>query len=227
MGEEPEKPGGGRREERFAVEGVRGSLIVTADARVTNLGLDGLGIETRTPLEVGRTYALSLSRPDRQLRTAGRVVWCSLVRTERESSEVLPIYRAGVRFVETLTEKAAEVEAFLDDNTVAGTEKRKFGRFRLSRDKAATVGAEAEFVVREMSLSGMLIETDLALRVDTLHRMEIRLPELSFAAQVRIARAEELDEAPEAGGKLLRLGVEFLELDDAALASLEKLRQPE
>lgn len=215
--------GSERREERFSVEGVRGSLIVTGDAQVTNLGLDGLGIETRTPLEVGRTYVLSLVRPDRQLRVEGRVAWCSLVRTERESDEVLPIYRAGVRFVETLTDKANEVATFLDDNAVAGTEKRKFGRFRLSRDKAATVGAETEFVVREMSLSGMLIEADLALRVDTLHRMEIRLPELSFAAQVRIARAKRLDDENESGVALYRLGVEFVELDHAAVASLEKL----
>jgi c-di-GMP-binding flagellar brake protein YcgR len=227
MAEASGRGSGERREERFEVEGVRGTFVITATARVTNLGLDGMAIETETALEVGRHYSLVLVRPDRKLRIEGRVVWCSLVRTERdESDEVQAVYRAGIRFSEILTPKAEEVAGFLRDHTVLGLEKRLFGRFRLAREKAATVVAEADFVVREMSLSGMLIETDLALRVDIVYQMQIRLGDVRFDAEVRIARSERLPEDTESGTATHRLGVEFGGLDAGARAALESLREP-
>jgi PilZ domain len=217
-----------RRDARFAVEGVRGSFLLTADARVVNLSIDGMAIETETPLEVGRTYSLVLARGEHSLRIEGRVVWCSLVRTQRgESDEIHAIYRAGIRFREMLTAGAEQLAEFIRENSVVSLEKRLFGRFRLARDKAATVGAEAEFVVREMSQSGMLIETDLAPRVDSLHHMELRFPDARFEADVRIARLEALNSDPSTAPNLHRLGVEFISLDDEARAALSAILAPE
>ncbi len=220
MGEKKEKRG----HPRYRVRGVRGSFLLTTDARVVNLSVDGMSIETLSPLKVGRKYSLKLNQEDHVLPVVGKVVWCTLVRTRRgRAGDIVPIYRAGIHFEEVLGTRAAEILEFIEENAVVSVEKRLFGRFKIDPDKPANVGCEAEFLVHELSFNGMLIETDLVIQPESVYTMEVRFNEVTFETRGRVVRAETLPER-EAAGKppLYLLGIEFVELRPEARVTLDK-----
>lgn len=213
-----------RAHRRFEVEDVRGSFLVSTDARVINLSIDGLALETGSPLKVGRDYSLKLGPADDSLPLLGRVVWCSLVRTEKTAAgEVTPIYRAGLHFEDVLAGRPNELVRFIRKHAVVSLEQRLFGRFKIDREKATNVGCQSEFRVRQLSLAGMLVEMDMAPQVDSRFDTEIRLDDLCFETHARIVRAAPV-EAPggEPDGGLFLVGVEFLEMGSEAHAALEK-----
>ena len=57
-----------RRSPRYAVHGVRGWLTLHSEARVLNLSLTGMSVETVHPLEVGKGYTIRLAHGDLDLR---------------------------------------------------------------------------------------------------------------------------------------------------------------
>ena len=90
-----------RRFDRHEVDGVQGSVFASADARIVDVSPEGLAIETNRSLRVGRSVPLAVNRKSRAMPVMAKVIWCSLVGTWRsENREVLPVYRAGVRFEE-------------------------------------------------------------------------------------------------------------------------------
>lgn len=206
------------------MSGVRGQFLFSTDARVIDMSLNGMSIETGNPLKVGRDYSLSLDRDGQPITLSGKVVWCTLVRTTRdERGDVLPIYRAGIHFEDVITGKAGRLLDFIHENAVVSLEKRLFGRFRVETDQSADLGFEADFRVRQISISGMLVETDIAPPVDTRCNMEISLGELSFATEVRVVRVQTIER--EAPG--FSLGVQFTGLSEQARQSLERFIEAE
>jgi hypothetical protein len=186
-----------RTHRRYPVESVRGSLHFTTDARVINLSLDGMSIETPNPLKVGREYSLKLDEPGHLLPMRGVVVWCSLVKTTRSPrGDVEPVYRAGIHFAQVLSGKAKQLEGFIRRNTVISLESRVFGRFRIEAEKSADLVLEADFRVLQISLSGMLLESDAAPPSGAQCQMEVQLGEVEFSTLAQIARVEQI-ESPE------------------------------
>jgi len=216
-----------REHRRYPVEGVRGTFLFTTDAQVINMSLDGMSIETTNPLKVGRKYSLKLEEQGGGLPMHGIVVWCSLVKTTRsEKGEVQPVYKAGVHFEDLLTSKARDLRKFIRHNAVISLENRLFGRFRIEPEQSADLLFEADFLVRQLSISGMLVETDVAPPIDSECRMDIRLAEVEFSTVVRIARVERLersdseDEDSEELSPIIFLGIEFVEMDEEARKTL-------
>ena len=222
-----------RSHTRHEVGGVRGTFMFTTDARVLNMSLDGMSIETSNPLKIGRAYTLKVEDDGLHLPLRGKVVWCSLVKTSRDDlGEIKPIYRAGVHFEDILSSKARKLKEFILNKSVVGLESRLFGRFRVDPQQAAGLSYEADFLVRQLSLSGMLVETDVAPPVDTRCQMEIRLGEVQFISTVRIVRAEHLrhgieEENGEPAKTVIHLGIEFIDMDEDTRQSLAAFIQSE
>jgi c-di-GMP-binding flagellar brake protein YcgR len=210
-----------RREyKRFQVEGVRGKLLFTTDARVLDMSLDGMAIETLNPLKVGRDYSLKLEEHGSDIRIRGTVVWCSLVKTVRdEKGDVQPIYRAGVQFEDLLSTRARDLRQFIGENAVISLENRLFGRFRINPRQSAGLSLEAEFRIVQLSRTGMIVETDVAAPEDTSCEMKIQLPGVEFEAASRITHLERMERR--GSGRASRdpssppvlLGVEVLDMD--------------
>lgn len=215
-----------RGHRRFEVEGIEGRFLLSTNAKVVNLSLDGLALETASPLKVGWEYSLSLHDGGERIAISGKVVWCNLVATRpQRGGDVAPVYRAGIHFEDLLDERAAAVRNFLETNAVVSLEQRLFGRFRIEPGRAASVDCEATFKVEELSLTGMLIETALGPRIDAVHLMEIQFPEMSFSTRARIVRSDEIERRGSGkedaeGARRYRVGVKFLQLDEAAQTTL-------
>src|SRR6185503_7562039 len=149
-----------RRFRRFDVADVRGSLLLSLDARLLNMSLTGMAIETSSVLKVGGDYWLRLNQDGANLRFKTNVKWCHLVRNERDAAgEQRAVYHAGLDFRDGLDENARQVLSFLEKHVVVEVDRRLTGRFSLARAQTAAIGVRHDFEVRRLSLGGMLVET--------------------------------------------------------------------
>lgn len=224
---------GRRQHPRYRVEGVKGSFAMSADVRIVDISLTGIGLETNSYLAVGRHYSLRVQRTGEALKLWGRVVWCKMLRTEKNGSgDVLPVYRAGIEFENILSGVAEEWLTFIGEKAIVRPERRMMGRLSIAAPAPAHIQGEVLFEVRSISAGGMLIETELQQEVadgllDQRFRMQIELEGSTFEAFAQIIYADRLegdepepDPGPGAGGG--RLGVRFIELSDAHLSVLTR-----
>jgi hypothetical protein len=116
----------------YIVDGIQGNVLYPADLEVLNLSIDGAAIETTKWLDLNREYTLKIKYKDVILNLRGRVVWAILTsKKKRGSDEVIPVYRAGVRFTDTLSEKTTMLINFIEENKIRTLEKRLVGGVRL------------------------------------------------------------------------------------------------
>lgn len=211
-----------RHHRRYDVEGLglRGSLRLSMEATVLNLSLDGMALETHSWLSVGREYRFTVLRGEETLTLPGEVMWCNLVRTTRDSrGETLPVYRAGVEFHDVLSDNARQVKDFIHDNAVVHLEStRLFGRFQMPENRT-DVKVEEDFLVRRVSFSGMLIETDFVPELEDCFRVELASEEGPLSLEVRVAYVQ----SPSDAEGRAEVGVEFLNLQDEDEALLARV----
>jgi hypothetical protein len=201
-----------RRHPRYEVRGLAGNLRYDMNARVLNLSVDGMALETTSWLHVGKDYQLKIGSGDDCLDIVGRVVWCHLVGNRTRDAETRPIYQAGVQFGEALSEQARRILSFVRRAGVVGVASRVFGRFRVRQEEAVDVAFEHAFEVRRVSLSGLLLEADLLPEVGSRFALEIPTPAGTLTPSVTVKSLEQ--SATSGGAPVTRIGVEFVNLSD-------------
>ena len=68
-----------RRNQRYAVQDVRGMLLLSTEAKIVNMSLTGMAVETESRLRLGRLYSLKLQHESElAIPLSGTVVWCQL-----------------------------------------------------------------------------------------------------------------------------------------------------
>lgn len=208
-----------RRHKRFDVDDVRGTLVHNLDARVLNMSLTGMAIETSTKLAVGGSYRLRIPHRRDDVRFEARVKWCRLIRTEKsEAGDVVPVYQAGIDFRHILDEKARQILDFIESNIIVELDRRIFGRFKIDDPERLDLEENRQFTVRRLSLSGMLIVTDFRPEENEVFDLEINRDGSSFECRGRVAYlGPELADGPH------EIGIEFLALSDEAAEALEAI----
>lgn len=211
-----------RRRPRHVVQNVEGTLHISADAKILNMSLTGLAVETDTQLRVGRTYSLTLRHGvDHSVRLSGTVVWCHLRSLRRsETGDTRPIYVAGVRFEQALTDRAAELARMLEATAVVAVEKRVSGRFKVNVPEPVSVAAEYHFGVKTISALGLMVETEAALALGTVIDVELHVDGATLRAKGRIAHVREVRDPGAA--RVSHLGIEFVETTDADRKAIEQ-----
>ncbi len=201
-----------RTNKRYAVEGIRGNVHCLSDLNVINISIDGAAIETTNRLEVNREYKFRIDYKDTPLNLNGFVTWSKLTRSEkRRSGELVPIYKAGVKFIGIMDKKADTLMSFIEENKVRTPERRSGVRYKISTSENIKVGYPYGCDVKKISLSGMEIETEHPLVPDSTHDMEFWLNEEAVHITGRIVTCGEI---------LLEnctkysVGVEFMEFSD-------------
>ena len=96
-----------RAQPRYEVEDLMVSAPVSA--KILDVGSIGMRLETMENLPLGRQDTFEMVGRSRRLRIPGRVAWCRLVRTVKTTGgDLVPVYRAGVRFGETFSAGARD-----------------------------------------------------------------------------------------------------------------------
>lgn len=209
-----------RRNSRHAVAGLSGTFLFSTDARVIDLSLDGMALETSAYLQVGRSYSLKLHHKKLEFPLRGVVQWCSLKRTTRDDKgDVLAVYRAGIRFENIFADKAKTLLEFLEENAVITVEQQIRGRFKLPKGHSAGLSGQANFSVTTISLSGMSVECSVPLPMDDVVELDLQLGDSSVAVAGRIASGHEIDQDDDQ--RVHHIGIEFVNQTAKSKRTLE------
>ncbi len=215
-----------RRHPRFHVHDVTGSFAYAVQARVLNISLSGLAVETPTQLQVGRGYSFRLGRAQVSVLLEGHVVWCHLARTERRSGgDVIPVYRAGISFDDVLSDRAGELLDFMEKNVVLDLRRRVFGRFKLSERQEIVLHVKHRFLVKQLSVAGMLIQSPVAAQPESVFELEMVLDGRRLRLRGRIVYVQEAGAVE--GTQQYRMGIEFIQPTAGQLAALEEFIREE
>lgn len=209
----PGKKNEGRRHKRYIVDGIQGNVLYPADLEILNISIDGAAIETTKWLDLNREYTLKVKYKDIVLNLRGRIVWAVLTSKEKKGfGEVIPVYRAGVRFSDTLSEKTTMLINFIEENKIRTLEKRLVGvRFKIVTPQDTKIDYPYKYEVKKMSLSGMLVETEYALDLNSNYDIELFLTDNVLNIIGRIAYCEKIDSDDDIKYKI---GIEFAEVSD-------------
>ena len=202
-----------RRYKRYNATGVRGNVRFLTDLTLINISVDGAAIETKKRLDVNREYNFKIDYKGIPLSVKGLVAWSQLIQSEKtETGDLVPIYRSGLKFINTLDEKTITLMSFIEDKQVRTPEKRMGGvRCKIATPQNIKVGYPYEYLVKKISLSGMEIETGHPLDPDSRHEMELVLNEQVLALSGRIVTCVEV---PSENRAKYNMGVEFMEISD-------------
>ena len=165
-----------RRHRRFHLTEVRGSLVLSLDARIRDISLSGMALESATRLDPHRAYSFRLGSASAPVSVTGTVVWCFLQGTRRlDSGEVVPVYQAGVRFQDVLSENARDIQRFLAENAIITVETRLFGRFSVREGQTVRLDSATDFQTLAISGQGLRVRTAAQIEAGSSCEIELEL----------------------------------------------------
>ena len=216
----PKRDGEERRDRRrHRVSGLSGVLRHTIEARVLDLSVLGMAIETSSWLQVGQRYRLRMVHPDHSVDYDSQVVWCHLVGSQPAGSgDVRPIYQAGLQFVGSPNDEGPALRELLEKTAVVSVGSRLAGRFKVRREKTVDVSLQHEFEVLAVGRQEVILRAELLPEIGTRFRLEIGEGEDQVRATVGV---EELSRTP--GSRASKLICRILEVDPETRGSLERL----
>lgn len=195
-------------------------MAFTVDAKVLNISRSGIAVQTNVQLVIGRRYIAKIGYRGGSVSTAGTVKRCSLKRTrETEAGEVEPVYEAGIEFDDVLDEAQSELMPIVARSASLQLKPRLFGRFKPDEDETVTLESNVDFEVKRLSLSGLLVETEMVPEPDSTVSLEMEIDGKQFSSTGRVVDISKVRD--EEGVQRSQLGVEFLDLDDGDREILE------
>lgn len=208
-----------RRSRRYEVKGIRGNILYTHDIEVLNISIDGMAVETKKRLDMNRTYTFKFYQKDSVINLRGKVVWSILVSKEDDKGLIVPVYRAGIRFLDTYTEEAMAIAEFIEEHKIKTVEKRLGGiRFKIKKTDNIKIEYPESYEVKKLSLNGMLVETNTLFKKDSYHELELEIDGEILIIKSRVAYSEKiLDEKIPS----FNIGFEFVEMSDKDKAVLK------
>lgn len=209
-----------RRSKRFVVEGIEGNIQFSTEVDILNISINGVALKASRRFEIGREYRLNLQYKDQVVSMNGAVVWSVLSELHKDQhSENVPVYKAGLRFTDVVSNKMARLLEFIESHKLS-QDSRLNVRFEVrSPDKAMLEGPH-NYSVKKVSISGMLIETDMPLEIDERFPMEFFIG--GDKAIRFIGRVASCIEITDAVPKHYDIGIEFIEMMDDERTRLEK-----
>jgi len=203
-----------RRYPRYEVDDVRGRLRATLEGEVVNLSVQGMALRTRNWLSPGRTYTLKLVSGEREVGLKGTVARCRLAAPGGEEG---PVYEAGIEFEEVVTGQAEEVLQLIVERGISLVEREAFGYLTLRDEDGLVLETTPEFLVRKLSRSGMLIESEYVPSVEEQLEAAIRLQDKVLQAELRVAYVHHIDSGGD--GPRAEIGVEIVDMSEADQAA--------
>ncbi|MBE0425861.1 MAG: PilZ domain-containing protein [Nitrospirae bacterium] len=216
-----------RHYQRFSVDimDIHGKILFASDVKILNISIGGILLKADKRLNIGRSYILKLENRGKNLTIQGTVVRCTLSESQRVQGNIIPIYTAGMQFTNLSNEKMNEIADFIKDNFIDYQNREVFKpdmfkmsgirlhvRFHIDDPEKATVHYFDVYKVTKISLNGMLIESEEAVKVEDKLPMEMTLSEneiLRFFG--RISRCQPIKDTDPSR---YEIGIEFIEISE-------------
>ena len=200
-----------------------GKMILAQKVEIIDISLGGVALKTGRRLNIGREYLLKLEWKGKTLDVWGVAVRSELIGIEEgDSGKNVPIYTAGVMFKDASSNTIADfinsIEWDKKEAVSVMVDKRLHVRFDITTPCEKTLSFPAQFKVQEISLSGILIQTEQALVIDSMIPMWLSLKtdkHISFIGRVASCRMIE-----DKGQAHFEIGLEFKDLTNKDMTLL-------
>jgi PilZ domain-containing protein len=210
-----------RRAPRFVVEGIHGTMTSASQVEILNMSISGAAIRLDRNLRVGGEYSLRLELNDTVLAVKGLVVWSVLSEIQKgREDETKPFYSAGMKFKDILSQRLMELLEFIDRHKIVQENRLGGLRFHIDAPGKALLDVPQSYRVRIISLSGLLMDTDVPLELHQSYPMEMAI-EGGDVIRFR-GRVAYCSDPSEGSPKRYEIGVAFAEMTAADRARLGK-----
>jgi len=108
-----------RQHKRFPLDcsGINGKMPLASNIKILDISIGGLSIETERRLNIHNDYSLKIENNGKTLSIKGIIMWSVLVRGEEdEKGNIVPIYRAGMKFINVATQQIEEFINFIKED---------------------------------------------------------------------------------------------------------------
>ena len=188
-----------RRYRRYKVNSkdIQGTIVFANYVKINDISLGGISLTTEKRLILGNEYTLNIKGKETRLTVKGAVLWSFLSEGITDSSgNVIPIYKTGIKFVNLSTEQENNIIRFIEDHkkepdrkidvyTLSGN--RLNVRFQVTQTDKAILEAQDNYRVKNISLSGLLIESEHDLKLEdkiNMHMTFLDNNSISFLGRV-------------------------------------------
>jgi len=211
-----------RRHKRFKVvaRGIKGEMMFAKDMEIIDISVGGILLKADKKLNPGSEHILKLKHKDKVISVKTSVVWSFLSEIQKNpSGDSIPMYTAGMQFKKVSKETINEIENFIKEHKKGEDKKvdiyksngsRLYIRFHIVTSEKATLDFHESCKVKQLSLSGMLIESEHVQEIEDRLEMQIFLSEdKPIKLLGRVASCLLIDDE---GPKHFDIGIEFLEM---------------
>jgi PilZ domain len=208
-----------RRHKRYYLDlnDLMGKMSLSDKVEILDIGLGGVAFKADRRLNPGREYTIKLQDKGNTLNVSGTIVRSELKGIEaRDSGESVSIYAVGMQFKDGSADQVADflksiVQKQKETAPLPG-ERRLNVRFQITDLNEHILSYPANFNVKTISLSGILIQTDQALGIDSNVPMELSLND-GTSVNI-IGRIVSCHTKENKGKTLYDIGSEFADLTD-------------
>ena len=208
-----------RRHKRFRLDflEVNGQLTFASEVTLLDISMGGISLKADRRLNIGGKYVIKLDDKKKVIALKGEVAWSALSGNKMTpDGEIIPLYTAGMKFIDLSQEKAAELLNFVEhhrkEEVPPAADRRSNVRFLIGEPGKAILNYPADYKVKVVSLSGMLIETSHALISESRIPMELSLHDDSLISF--IGRVVTCQLARKNNEEHYDIGIEFINLTD-------------
>jgi hypothetical protein len=215
-----------RRFKRFKLEVVAldGKMLLTSNVKVLNLSAGGASVKSGEELPVGKELLITLDEKGKKTDIKGIVVQSAFCGTGKGTGgENAAFYNANIRFQAGQAEKISYVlgsrEQHREDNAPVTDDRRRHVRFHMTIPLESVLSHTARFRVKQMSMSGMLIQSEQPLGINCVIPMNLSVAggRVNFIGRVASCRMTDTN-----GKTWHDIGVEFLELTNEGRSLLKR-----
>ncbi len=218
-----------RRYPRFFIKGmdIQSKIIFAEPIRLTNISVGGACIITGMPLNSGNNVLIRIKRNRIQHPLLGTVIW------ESPSGGLfcrdglnLPLYSAGIQFKGVAPGTLVQLKDFMriagvpEEKPYVEPDKQSALRYVVTREEEAILNYQTTYIVKKISLGGMLVEANCRLEVEQKYPMTLFLPNEGHPVKFkgRIASQFQLP----GSGSSFDIGIEFYNLTEDGRIRLKR-----
>lgn len=191
-----------------------------------NISSSGASFRLNKQLNMGHEYSINIKRGKSSISIKGTVVWEKLIASEKnEVGDLVPVYKAGIKFSNIMTEKGGEIIDFISENLDPSELQSRLRGIRVDISGSANdilINNHQHFTVLKLSLGGILLHTDSKMKPGDSCWMELNFPEekrpLKFMGKVVTS-----SEAPGEKPGLHETDMEIVKISDEDRAILNNI----
>jgi c-di-GMP-binding flagellar brake protein YcgR len=175
-----------RQHKRYQVDviEINGKIVLAKYVKILDISIAGVCLKTEKRLNIGGEYTLKMEGKGNILTVRGTVTWVSLSESTVDShGDIIPVYKAGMKFVDVSNEKINEILNFIEDHKrdidklvdlYGPSGRRLYVRICIEEPEKAVLNYHGSYKVKILSLGGMLIESEHPLEIESKLPMEIK-----------------------------------------------------